>query len=159
GDFLILVRRRDALVEALVRALKACGVPVAGVDRMKLAEQLAVMDLMALGEALIQPEDDLTLATVLKGPFFAIAEDQLFTLAHGRGSRSLWPMLQAPGGEATDFGAAFARFSRFRALAGRLRPYDLFAHILGPLGGRRAIVGRLGPDALDPMTEFLNRAL
>ena len=49
GDILVLVRQRGAFVEALVRAFKARGVPVAGVDRMVLSEQIAVMDLLALG--------------------------------------------------------------------------------------------------------------
>src|SRR5262249_21861047 len=150
---------RDALVDALVRALKAYDVPVAGVDRMVLTDQLAVMDLMALGAALIQPEDDLTLASVLKGPFFALDEERLFALAHERGNRSLWSVLQSFAGEASEFGVACGRLGRLRALSGRLRPYDLFAHILGPMGGRQALVRRLGPDALDPLTEFLNLAL
>src|SRR5690606_20277236 len=36
GDFLVLVRRRDALFEEIIRALKAEAVPVAGADRLKL---------------------------------------------------------------------------------------------------------------------------
>ena len=41
---------------------------MAGADRMRLTEQLAVMDLMALGDCLLLPEDDLTLAALLKSP-------------------------------------------------------------------------------------------
>src|SRR5690606_15332479 len=101
GDIMILVRRRDALVEELVRALKDRGVPVAGVDRMKLTEQLAVMDLMALGEALLLPEDDLTLATVLKGPLFGFSEEELFRLAHGR-EGTLWAALNKAAADRPD---------------------------------------------------------
>src|SRR6185369_616002 len=46
GDFLILLRHRDELVDALVRELKSLEVPVAGIDRMRLTEQLAVRDLI-----------------------------------------------------------------------------------------------------------------
>ncbi len=56
---LVLVRRRNASRRALVRALKARGVPVAGLDRMVLTEQPAVRDLLALCDALLLPEDDL----------------------------------------------------------------------------------------------------
>ena len=49
GDIMVLVRRRNQFLEELVRELKSRGVPVAGVDRMVLRDQLAVMDLMALG--------------------------------------------------------------------------------------------------------------
>ena len=75
-----------------MRALKDRDVPVAGVDRMVLTDQLAVMDLVALGAFLLLPEDDLTLATVLKGPLLGFDEALLFTLAHGRAG-TLWASL------------------------------------------------------------------
>src|SRR5690625_2030310 len=84
GDFLVLVRRRNEFVEELVRELKQRDIPVAGADRMVLTEQLAVMDLMALGGVLLLPEDDLTLATLLKGPLVGLSEEQLFELEIGR---------------------------------------------------------------------------
>src|SRR5690606_36576026 len=80
GDVMILVRRRTAFIEALVRELKRRDVPVAGVDRMRLAEQLAVADLMAVARFLLLPEDDVTLAVVLKSPLGGLDEDQLFAL-------------------------------------------------------------------------------
>jgi len=74
GEIMVLVRRRGAFVEKLVRALKRNDIPVAGVDRMVLSEQLAVRDLIALGEFLLLPEDELNLATVLKGPMIGFSE-------------------------------------------------------------------------------------
>jgi len=41
GDIMVLVRRRNEFVLDLLRALKQRGVPVAGADRMRIAEQLA----------------------------------------------------------------------------------------------------------------------
>ena len=49
GDILILVRRRTGFVDDLVRALQR-NVPVAGVDRMVLTEQIMVQDLTAIKE-------------------------------------------------------------------------------------------------------------
>ena len=83
-DVLILVRRRGALFEAIIRALKNEGIPVAGADRLVLTEHIAVMDLMALADALLLPEDDLALATVLKSPLFGLDDDDLFKLAWDR---------------------------------------------------------------------------
>ena len=77
----------------MIRELKRLGVPVAGADRMKLADQLAVQDLVALADFLLMPEDDLTLAVVLKSPLFGFDDDDLFTLAHKRDS-SLWAALK-----------------------------------------------------------------
>ena len=83
-DVLILVRRRGVLFESIIRALKNRGVPVAGADRLTLTEHIAVMDLMALADALLLPQDDLALATVLKSPLFGVSEDELFKLAFDR---------------------------------------------------------------------------
>jgi ATP-dependent helicase/nuclease subunit A len=160
GDVMILVRRRDALVEELVRALKDRHVRVAGVDRMVLTEQLAVMDLMALGKALLLPEDDLTLATVLKSPLFGFSEDQLLALAHGR-TGSLWAQLnaRAAADAAAPEAAALAEFDWMLRRADFLAPHALFAEILSARNGRAKLLRRLGPDAADPLDEFLTAAL
>src|SRR5207302_6217062 len=84
GDVLILVRQRGPLFEAIIRALKNAGVAVAGADRLILTEHIAVMDLLTLADALLLPQDDLALATVLKSPLFGLDEEDLFALAHRR---------------------------------------------------------------------------
>ena len=80
----MLVRQRGPLFEAIIRALKDAGLPVAGADRLVLTEHIAVMDLMALADALLLPEDDLALACALKSPLFGLDEEQLFELAWDR---------------------------------------------------------------------------
>ena len=160
GDVLVLVRRRTAFVTDLARALKARGIAVAGADRMVLTDQLAVMDLMALGQTLLLPEDDLTLATVLKGPLVGLSEDALFDLAHGRGpGERLWHRLEARAGADDAFGAAWAMLSGLMAKADLVPPHELFAHVLDTLDGRRRLLARLGPEADDPLDEFLALAL
>ncbi|MEE8188688.1 MAG: double-strand break repair helicase AddA [Kiloniellales bacterium] len=162
GDILVLVRRRNEFVEELVRELKRLEVPVAGVDRMVLRDQIAVMDLVALGRVLLLPEDDLTLATVLKGPLVGLREEQLFTLAYKR-KGSLWASLarQAKGDAA--FAAARTQLADLMARADFVPPYELFAEILerdwGRGRGRELLLARLGLDAGDPIEEFLSLAL
>jgi ATP-dependent helicase/nuclease subunit A len=155
GDVLVLVRRRNAFVEELVRELKTLGVAVAGADRMVLTEQLAVMDLMALANCLLLPEDDLTLATVLKGPLIGLAEEDLFTLAFGR-SGSLWEALRAR--TEPIFLAARDRLAGWMALADQVPPHDLFSAILAD-GGKQALLARLGLEAIDPLDEFITLTL
>lgn len=160
GDIMILVRRRDSLVDRIVRALKTRGVPVAGVDRMILSEQLAIMDLMALGDFLLLPEDDLTLAAVLKGPFIGLDDDDLFKLAHDRGTISLWRRLAAD----RRYGAAHGWLAALLARVDYIPPYELFAHVLSapavPGGsGRQCIAARLGVEAQDPIEEFISLTL
>jgi len=158
-DIMVLVRRRGSFVASLVRAMKERGVPAAGVDRMRLTEQLAVEDMMALGHLLLLPEDDLTLASVLKGPLFNFDEEQLFTLAHGRGERSLWLTLLARRQENARYLAAAETLQELMRRADFSPPYELFASVLGAHDGRRKILARLGVDAADPLDEFLAAAL
>ena len=159
GDIMVLVRRRGPFVGALVRALKQRGVPVAGVDRMVLTTQLAVEDLVALGHFLLLPTDDLTLAALLKSPLYGIGEETLFALAHGRGKRSLWDELRRLAVQDPRLHHAADELAALLARADFVAPYELFADILSARGGRRAALGRLGPEAADPLDEFLALAL
>lgn len=159
GDVMVLVRRRGAFVAELVRALKASGVPVAGVDRMVLTEQMAVRDLIALGEALLLPDDDLTLATVLKSPLVGLSEEDLLDLAHDRRERRLWAELWRRADEREAFGRAARRLSRWAALARNLPPHAFYQQILSAERGRERLVARLGADCEDAIDEFLAQAL
>jgi ATP-dependent helicase/nuclease subunit A len=161
GDILVLVRRRNAFFEELVRDLKALDVPVAGVDRMVLSDQLAVMDLIALGQAMLLPEDDLTLAAVLKSPLFDVDEEQLFALAHGRPG-SLWDALRRAAGKTAAAPAlveTYALLSTLLARADYQPPYEFYADVLGRLRGRQRLLERLGPEAADAIEEILNQAM
>lgn len=158
GDVMVLVRRRTGFVVDLVRALKELRVPVAGVDRMVLTEQLAVMDLMALGGFLLLPEDDLTLATVLKGPLFDLDDDDLFRIANERAG-TLWSALRRRATEMPAWERAAGILADLLGLADTVPPFELFAHVLGPLRGRERILAHLGPDAEDPVGVFMDLAL
>jgi len=159
GDIMVLVRRRNEFVGDLLHALKERGVPVAGADRMHLAKQLAVKDLVALGQFLLLPEDNLTLAAVLKGPLFGIGEEQLFALAYDRGGQSLWTRLQRRAEADPQLNRALDMLRELLRRADFVPPYELYADILGAQGGRRAMLETLGHDADDPIEEFLALAL
>ena len=72
------------LFDAVIQALKHAGIPVAGADRLKLTEHIAIIDLMNLADALLLPQDDLALAMALKSPLFGLDDDDLFALAWQR---------------------------------------------------------------------------
>src|SRR6202049_4804794 len=84
GDMLVLVRRRGNAFDAVIQALKHANIPVAGADRLKLTEHIAIIDLMNLTDALLLPQDDLALAVALKSPLFGLSDDDLFKLAWQR---------------------------------------------------------------------------
>ncbi len=172
GDILVLVQRRTAFVDSLIRELKKRSIPVAGIDRMVLSEQIAVMDLIALADFLLLPEDDLTLATVLKSPFIGLDDDDLFRLAYGRGKTTLWRRMAEQAGGSEKIAAARGWLASLLAVVDYRNPYELFASVLtepcpapapagliGPLSGRRALVARLGVEVEDAVDEFLSLAL
>jgi len=157
GDVLILVRRRARFAEEMVRQLKARAIPVAGADRMVLTEQMAVMDLLSAGRFAVLPEDDLTLAEILKSPLVGLSEDELYTLAYDR-KGPLWAELKRRKSELPAFQHAHDVLSTLLARADFMPPYEFYAGLLRD-GGREALTARLGLDAEDPIDEFLGLAL
>jgi ATP-dependent helicase/nuclease subunit A len=150
-DILILVRRRGTLASLLVARLHAEGVPVAGVDRLRLNAPLAVQDLLAAARFAVQPEDDLTLASLLVSPLFGWSQERLYEVGFGRRG-SLWRAVREVGGvEGLNAILASADFTT---------PYRFLEDLLsGPLDGRRKLLRRLGSEARDPIEELLNAAL
>jgi ATP-dependent helicase/nuclease subunit A len=164
GDILVLVRRRTAFDQLLISALKSLGVPVAGADRMVVTDSIAVMDLMALAQTALLPDDDLTLATVLKSPLVGLDEDALYDLAHDRGDKSLWRSLAAKASARAEYDAAYRYLSRVLARADFMPPFEFFSTLLTEtdaqgISGRQRIFARLGEEAGDPLDEFLALAL
>ncbi|MFI0396426.1 double-strand break repair helicase AddA [Paracoccus jiaweipingae] len=156
GDVLVLVQRRSALFAEVIRACKSAGLPVAGADRLKLAAELAVRDIRALLAFLATPEDDLSLAAVLRSPLFGLSEDDLFRLATGRRKgQYLWERLR----DSAAHQDSRAVLSDMLDNAGYLRPYELISRLLVRHRGRDRLLSRLGPEAEDGLDELLSQAL
>jgi ATP-dependent helicase/nuclease subunit A len=155
---MILLPRRGILQELLIRDLKQLHVPVAGADRLALTDELAVMDLIALGDVLLLPEDDLSLAAVLRSPLFGLSEEGLFELAYQRGGASLFQRLQAVR-DRPPFAAAYERLRELLGQVDFLPPFEFYVRLLGEGGGRKRLLGRLGPAAAEPIEAFLAQAL
>lgn len=164
GDILILVRRRDAFSSAIVRRLKEAGLPIAGADRLRLTEHIAVEDLIALGRVMLMPEDDLSLAAALKGPLFGFDDDDLIALTEGRGEQTLLEHMRLCAGDASFtqvpvIRAACEMIDRLQQVASKQDAYGFYAHVLNAEGGRRAFLSRLGNEAEDVLDAFEQAAL
>jgi len=164
GDIMVLVRKRDRFVHALSRSLKNRRISVAGADRLRLTAHIAVKDLTALGRFLLQPNDDLSLAAVLKSPLFDLDEDALFRLAWPRAeSVSLFQALRekaSADGKLQDILDTLRNWQRDAAF----RPvFEFYASVLagtaGREGARSRFVARLGHEANDVLDEFLSFCL
>jgi ATP-dependent helicase/nuclease subunit A len=160
GDVMVLVRKRDRFVHALSRALKSRDIAVAGADRIRLPDHIAVKDLMALGRFLLQPEDDLSLAAALRSPVFGLSEDELFALAAYRvPGQSLGEALRraAPGN--LKLSLVSAQIAAWGNEAAFKPVFEFFAGVLGRDGVRKRMVGRLGQEAGEILDEFLRFCL
>jgi ATP-dependent helicase/nuclease subunit A len=153
GDILILVQTRGPLFAQIIRACKKAGLPIAGADRLKLGEELAVKDLKALLSFLATPEDSLSLAAALRSPLFGWSEDRLYRLAHGRKGH-LWEVLRNAEDE-----PALAILHDLRNQTDFMRPYEILERVLTRHQGRARLLTRLGTEAEDGIDELLTQAM
>jgi len=165
GDVLILVReRRGGLFEAVINALKSAGVPVAGADRLQLADYIGVQDCLNLMRFATLPARDLALAEILRGPFGGLVDDDrfLFALAAGRRkAETLWSRVLASEDPDVAPGRAFLQSLTDKA---GLPPFEFLSAVLDqpdPAGvtGWTKLNARLGTPARDPIAALLARAL
>jgi len=157
GDIMVLVRKRKELAGLIVARLHARGVPVAGVDRLRLGAPLAVKDLIAALRFAAQPRDDLTLAALLVSPLVGWSQEDL--LEHGYRARRvpLWEHLRR-----SREGKVVATVRQLVDLLGQADyapPQAILQWLLvGPWQARRRLVARLGREANDPIDELVNAA-
>ncbi|MDQ7070103.1 MAG: double-strand break repair helicase AddA [Rhodobacterales bacterium] len=156
GDFLILVQRRSALFQEIIRECKTRNLPIAGADRLKVGAEMAVKDIAALLSFLATPEDSLALAVALKSPMFGWDEQDLYNLAHKRDQKFLWQALRSRGDE---FPLTMKIVDDLRNQVDFLRPFDLIERILTRHDGRKNLLARLGSEAEDGIDALLSQAL
>jgi ATP-dependent helicase/nuclease subunit A len=156
-DIMFLLRSRGDVASLLVAQLHERRVPVAGVDRLRLAQPLVVQDLLAVIRFVLQPLDDLSLACIMVSPIIGWTQEKLLEYGY-RGERkvSLWQHLRGQDAIADELEPLRAILDA----ADFVTVYDFLEQILsGPIGARRKFVARLGTEALVPMEEMLNTAL
>ena len=167
GDIIILIQKRSGyFIPAMIRALTDYSIAVSGTDRLTLTDHIAVQDCITLAHFLLLPDDDLTLAVILKSPFIGLSEEDLFTLAYDRAGQTLWQRLRAfshfpeeDNATKSCYDAAYTYLSDLLAKVDYLQPYELFAYILETRGGRKQLCARLGKEINDPLNELLALAI
>ena len=163
GDILVLVRRRKVLFEEILRALKRRGVPVAGADRLSLSSHIAFEDLLALGRFILFPDDDLTLAALLKAPFCGLADEDVYALAKGRRA-TLWAELRRRADERLEWASAKTVLDWALTEGRKRQPFEFFAGWLGLADAdgrshRAKVLSRLGAEAEEALDEFLAQVM
>ncbi|MGB3337246.1 MAG: double-strand break repair helicase AddA [Devosia sp.] len=157
-DILILVQSRGALFQEIIRALRKRNLPTPGADRLEVSTHIAVLDLLALCDVLLNPADDLQLAALLRSPLFDVSEDELYALAQPRDpGTTLWRALQAsvlPGCR-----LAYEQLASWRGALDFERPFEFLTAVLYAGGGLRRFHARLGDEADEVFGELLDLAL
>ena len=156
GDFIILVQTRSTIFYEIIRACKELNLPIAGTDRLELVSEIAIKDLRSLLSYLLTPEDDLSLAEVLRSPLCNLSENQLFQLAHNRGSNNLHENLFK---NKAKFHSICGMFENLQDKIDYMRPYEIIEHILTFHHGRKKLVSRLGLEVEEVLDVFLEQAL
>jgi ATP-dependent helicase/nuclease subunit A len=122
-----------------------------------VAGHIAVLDLLALIDVLLNPAEDLQLGALLRSPLFDVSEEELLALAHGRGGKTLWQALfDAPQPFAR---AAAEQLGRWQAGLDRERPFEFLAGVLYEGGGLRRFHARMGAEIDEVLSELLDLAL
>jgi ATP-dependent helicase/nuclease subunit A len=156
-DVMILVQSRGPLFVEIIRALRKLKIPTPGTDRLNVTGHIAVMDLLALCDVLLNPADNLQLAALLRSPLFNVSEDELFDLCERPEGETLWQALErctAPlCREAAD------RLHRWRGVLDFERPFEFLAQVLYAEGGLKRFHARMGQEVDDVFAELLALAM
>jgi ATP-dependent helicase/nuclease subunit A len=156
GDILILLRKRTDLAALIVARLHALGVAVAGIDRLRITEPIAVQDLLAAIRFALQPKDDLSLACLLVSPLLGWSQEKLLKHGYRAEKVELWQHLRAQPAIEDEL----QPLRDMLATADLFTPYSFLENILsGPTQGRAKFLSRLGNETLVPVEELLNQAL
>lgn len=158
SDFMILVRKRDDLSSYIVQELKDLNIPVSGIDRLILNDNIAIKDLIALIQFILLPEDDYNLACVLKSPIFSVSEEQLLQISQ-RGEKTIWENICSLSGQ-------YDYLKEIKTILEDLinnkeihSPYLLVTHILETKKYRNKFLSRLGMHTNEILDEFIEICL
>ncbi len=127
-EIMVLARKREPLT-VLQAELRALGVACEQPDKSLLTEQPAVLDVLALVDALVSPGHDLMLARALKSPLFGCDDEDLARIAlavRAAGEpRPAWlDVLPTTELQTQDGQALAADLAQYRAWLLSLPPHD-----------------------------------
>ncbi|MBN1390006.1 MAG: UvrD-helicase domain-containing protein [Candidatus Thermoplasmatota archaeon] len=119
--------------------LRAHGIPFQVYKGKGFFERQEVADVLNILSFVTNPNDDLALASVLKGPFFGLSDEDLFRISRQRGVTLFDRLSQLP----DEFGEDHDLLSSFVMMSGALPPHLALPTILesscvyASAGGRR----------------------
>ena len=139
GKIMVLARKRSMLGHA-ARALRDSGLLHVAAEALKLADLPEARDVIALLDVMASPGHDLSLAQVLKSPYFEASDAQLLQLSQRarQAAQRWWPALMAWAEAPPEMARAQRLLRRWRQAAQALPPHDLLDRMIheGDLSAR-----------------------
>jgi len=158
-DIMVLLKNRGSFVDEITKAMKQKNIPVSGVDRMDLNNNIAIMDLISLGKWVLFIHDDLSLANILKSPICNLNEDELFFLANSREKKTLWQNICDNKDHNTNINYCFNILSKLSELYKNISVYNFYSYIIDVINLRKEYSKRMGNEVHEYFDEFLNITL
>jgi ATP-dependent helicase/nuclease subunit A len=153
-DFMILLRQRNDFALLLVKELKSFGLPVSGLDRISLFEDLSVQDLLSAAKFALLPPDELNLACLLRSALINISPACLYELCYQRQGNLYTQIYSNP-----KYCDISRQLDSIKSLAQRVSISDFF-HILVYVNNNLAkFLSINGQESLDSINELISLAL
>ncbi|MBR1544869.1 MAG: hypothetical protein IJ638_02925, partial [Alphaproteobacteria bacterium] len=153
-DIMILVRKRK-FADSITKALIEKNIPLAGRDKLSLSDNIAIEDLISLLKFVLFNYDDLSLAEVLKSPIYNLTDDDLFSLCHNRGDKTLFECIKK-NEKYSNIAIDLQGLIDFSKTA---LPFEFFDFVLKVQNKRQNFIKRLGVEVVDVLNGFLSQCL
>lgn len=154
-DILILVKKRKHFFLPLIEELESFNIPISGLDRLNLIDNIAIKDVLSYAKFKLLPNDDLNLACLLKSPFFEISEDELFELCWNRKENSIFLTLKEKGQRDNKFLRIYESLKEILSSKSNENPLDFFLDILN-IKNRNNFTSYYGKQINEIFDEFIN---
>lgn len=145
-DIMILFRKRDQLVKQVIRSLEEHNLHTSGLDRINLQENMAVQDLLNIARFVLNPDDDLNLASLLKSAIIGATDKELYDLTTNR-TGSLWHSLEI---NSTKYQDLHGKLLEFQTLYTQTNILEFFQYITDIMG-YRALLTEQNDDAINEL--------
>lgn len=151
-DFMILFRRRDQLTAEVIKALEENGLPSSGLDRINFENNLVIQTLVSIGKFVLDHNDDLNLASLLKSEILQFREIDLYNISANRNTLSIWQYIQNQSQINTDYNKAYSDLGTFKEIYNNVPTKDFFLYLIDIIGLRY----KFSPEYHQIIDEFLN---
>lgn len=155
-DFMILFRTRDSFTENVINALKEKNIAVSGLDRISLADNIAVLDLLSIAKFVLDPKDDLNICSLLKSSIFNLSEATIYHLCQQKNQKqiSIWQILC----QNKIYSKISSQLAEFNQLFHTHHVGNFFHLIVDIFDYREQIKLSCGIDSEDAINELLHLA-